>query len=73
MDYPSAETQKEQLEIIGRYSTNLQAVEKPQPKPSALYFEGHVAHPLVLSPVQHTLRQTVHGIHRMDIPNTSEY
>ncbi len=65
-------TQKEQLEVIDRYSTNLQAVEKPQPKPPTLNFEGDIIHQ-VLSRGRGTLRQPVDMIPGMDVPNSSKY
>ena len=63
-----SQTQKEQLGVIDRYSTNLQAVEKPRPKPLALHFESHVTHLEVLSRGRRTLRQTIHITRRMDVP-----
>ena len=68
-----SQTQKEQLEIIDRYSINVQAVEKPRPKPPALNFEGHVTDLQVLSRGRRTLRQTIHMIPRMNVPNSSEF
>ena len=68
-----SQTQKEQLEVIDKYSSNLQAVEKPRPKPPALNFEGHVTDLQVLSRGRRTLRQTVHLIPHMNVPNSSKF